>query len=138
MRPSTLSQAFERVAGGEPLSRALAEVLDEFYLQPDREGRSRVLADAPPPTGDARLDALAGGMAEYLAKGFDAEIPTWAGEPHRYLREPWYTVPEPRPGLIEFLVYSSPAELRSRNIFTESRPFRRASQALRSRLPVDG
>ena len=135
MRPSTLSQAFERVAAGGPLARALAEMLDEFYLQSDREGRSRVLADPPAPTGDPRLDALAGGMAEYLAKGFDADIPAWAGEPHRYLREPWFTVPDPKPGLIEFLVHSSPAELRSRNIFTESRPFRRASQR---RTPARG
>lgn len=128
MRPHTLSEAFDRIVAGEPLAKALAEVLDEFHLQWDRAGRSRVLADAPLPTGAPRLDALAGGMAEYLAKGFDAAIPAWAGEPHRYLKEPWFTVPTPRPGLIEFLVHSSPAELSSRNIFTESRPFRRASQ----------
>jgi hypothetical protein len=78
MRPHTLSKAFERVVAREPLAKALAEVLDEFYLQPDRAGRSRVLADPPTPTGDSRLDALAGGMAEYLAKGFDAAIPAWA------------------------------------------------------------
>jgi hypothetical protein len=109
----------------------LAEFLDFFYGLPDRRERSRALAQSPPLTGDARLDALAGAAAEYLAKSWGADIPEWCGEPERYLEEPWFTVDNPQPGMMEFLVHSSPAEFRSRNIFTEERPLRRASQAAR-------
>lgn len=49
----------------------------------------------------------------------------------RRLDEPWFTTPAPDPAMIEYLVHSSPAEFRSRNIFTEERPLRRASQRAR-------
>jgi hypothetical protein len=131
MRPNTLREAFDRVAGGEPPARPLAEFLDVFYGLRGRQQRLRALAEPPPLTGDARLDALAGAAAEYLAKSSSAYIPGWCGKPERYLKEPWFTVDDPQPGMIEFLVHSSPAEFRSRNIFTEERPLRRASQAAR-------
>lgn len=133
MRPNTLSEAYERVAHGESLAKALAELLDEFYLRPDCEGRSRVLHKEPALTGDTRLDAFAGGVAEYLAKQYGAGVPAWAGAPSRYLKEPWFTTEKPGPGINEFLWHCSPAEFRSRNIFTEARPLRRASQALAGR-----
>ena len=95
--------------------------------------QSKALADEPPLTGDARLDALAGAAAEYLAKKYRAEVPAWTRAPLRYLRDPWFTTEAPGPGINEFLWHSSPAEFRSRNIFTEARPFRRASQQLAAR-----
>ena len=48
--------------------------------------------------------------------------------PVRQLALPWFTTEQPGPGINEYLWHSSPAEFRWRNIFTESRPFRRASQ----------
>ena len=39
MRPATLAQAFERIAAGVPLEKALPEFLDEFYLAPSADTR---------------------------------------------------------------------------------------------------
>jgi hypothetical protein len=71
---------------------------------------------------------LAGATAEYLAKQYGAEVPTWASGKNRQLAEPWFTTEQPGPGINENLWHCSPAEFRWRNIFAESRPFRRASQ----------
>jgi hypothetical protein len=71
-------------------------------------------------------------MAEYLAKQYRlGRVPPWAGEPCRRLDEPWFTTSSEAPAMREYLAYASPAEFRSRNIFTEERPLRRA----RSHLP---
>ncbi len=83
-------------------------------------------------TGDARWDALAGAVAEYLARQYRlATVPAWAFEPRRYLDRPWHTSSAADDGMREYLTFASPAEFRSRNIFTEERPLRRA----RSHLP---
>jgi hypothetical protein len=128
VRPNTLFEAYERIIAGEPREKAFAEFLDTFYTLPDSASQSRALAEEPPLTGDARLDALAGAAASYLAKKYIAEIPDWVAKPVRYLREPWFTTEKPGPGINEFLWHSSPAEFRARNIFTEAQPLRRASQ----------
>src|SRR3546814_20262940 len=87
-----------------------------------------MLEDAPPLTGQARLDALLGAIAEYLAKQYELDpIPAWVSQPERVLRDPWFTTTLDAPGIKEFLAYSSPAEFKHRNIFTEARPLRRAS-----------
>lgn len=130
MRPSTLAEAYERLLAGETVERAYAGLLDTFYAAPTPAVRYACLADEPPLTGDARLDALAGAAAEYLAKLFRLPaVPPWTAGPARYLAEPWFTAGADSPALREFLVYVSPAEFRSRNIFTEERPLRRARSA---------
>lgn len=130
MRPATLCEAYERIVAGEPREKAFAEFLDTFYTLPDAAGRAAALAAEPPMTGDERLDALAGAAAEYLAKKYGNDAPAWAGDAKRYLGEPWFTTARPGPGINEYLWHTSPAEFRSRNIFTEGRPFRRASQRI--------
>ncbi|MFI0846237.1 hypothetical protein [Mesorhizobium sp. IMUNJ 23232] len=137
MRPATLSETYERIIAGESREKAFAEFLDTFYTLRNPERQSTALAVEPPLTGDARLDALAGAVASYLAKKYRARVPAWAGAPSRYLKEPWFTTEKPGPGINEFLWHSSPAEFRSRNIFTEARPLRRASQAQGQRRPDD-
>src|SRR5262249_33971227 len=68
MRPATLAQAYERIAADEPREAMLAEFLDTFYLAPSAERQLASISDEPRLTGDERLDALAGAIAEYLAK----------------------------------------------------------------------
>jgi hypothetical protein len=132
MRPSTLAEAIERIEAGEPQEIALAEFVDSFLLAPDDDARYAAIATAPRKSDNARLNALAGAMAEYLAKHYRLQrVPTWVSEPWRRLDDPWFTTSSLDPGMREYLSFTSPAEFRWRNIFTEERPLRRA----RSHLP---
>jgi hypothetical protein len=132
MRPNTLAEAVERVRLGEPRDMSLAEFVDTFLLAPDDDARYATIEAAPARSGDARLDALAGAMAEYLAKQYRLRrVPSWVSQPWRRLDEPWFTTSSSSPSMREYLSVVSPAEFRSRNIFTEERPLRRA----RSHLP---
>lgn len=127
MRPSTLAEAVERVRAGEPLDKAWPEFVDTFLAAGNAEARFVTLAREPELTGDVRLDVLAGATAEYLAKHFRlSRVPGWAAGPARRLEEPWFTTASESPAMREYLTYASPAEFRSRNIFTEERPLRRA------------
>lgn len=132
MRPNTLAEAVDRIVTGEETDFALAEFIDTFLMASDDRARLASLEDEPKLSGDRRLDALAGAIAEYLAKQYRlGHVPRWAGGPHRRLDEPWFTTSSNNPAMREYLAYTSPAEFRSRNIFTEERPLRRA----RSHLP---
>jgi hypothetical protein len=131
MRPATLAETYERIIAGDENGAALAEFLDTFYLAPTSERRIETLRQEPPLTGDARLDALAGAVAEYLSRQYKLpSIPAWAFGPVRYLERAWHTTPFDSAAMREYLSYASPAEFRSRNIFTEERPLRRARSGL--------
>jgi hypothetical protein len=132
MRPSTLSEAVERLRDADPLAAALAEFVDTFLLAADADARYATLEGEPEPTGDAQLDALAAAVAEYLAKQYRlGRVPGWVSDPKRRLDEPWFTTSSPHAQMREYLSVVSPAEFRAHNIFTEERPLRRA----RSHLP---
>jgi hypothetical protein len=138
MRPNTLSEAAERIAGGVPAWKAIGEFLDVFYGAASPDERLATIRDEPPLTGDDKLDAVIGAAAEYLAKLYRLpEVPDWVRGPKRVLAEPYFTTTSPSPGMREYLTFSSPAEFRWRNIFTEERPLRRArsDQALQAILP---
>ena len=127
MSPTTLAEAWRRILAGEPDDKMLVEFLDSFYLALSPSERLACIAEEPPPTGNPRLDALAGGVAEYLARQYRlAELPAWAFQPERYLARPWHTTPVQSPAMIEYLTWASPAEFKSRNIFTDEEPRRRA------------
>ena len=127
MRPNTLAEAIERIRAGEPQDIALAEFIDSFSLAPDAGARYASIEQEPKRTSDERLNALAGAMAEYLAKQYRLNrVPKWASQPWRRLDEPWFTTSSAEPAMREYLAFASPAEFRSRNIFTEERPLRRA------------
>jgi hypothetical protein len=132
MRPATLAEAYERIIAGDEHDMALSEFLDTFYLALTPGRRVEMLRRKPPLTGDAHLDALAGAVAEYLSRQYAlSTIPDWAFEPVRYLDRAWHTTPFESNAMREYLTYASPAEFRSRNIFTEERPIRRARSGLR-------
>jgi hypothetical protein len=132
MRPGTLAETYERILAGEPREKLLPEFLDTFYLAPTDEMRMKTLEDEPPLTGDSRLDALAGAIADYLSRRYLLpEPPEWAFKSQRFLNDPWHDSPFDSEAMREYLTFASPAEFRSRNIFTEERPLRRA----RSHLP---
>src|SRR5262245_22437159 len=111
MRPHTLAEAIERVRCGEPQDVPLAEFVDSFLTAPDDGARLAAIDAEPAPTGDARLDALVGAMAEYVAKQYKlGRVPQWASKPRRKLDEPWFTTSSPSPAMREYLSFASPAE----------------------------
>jgi hypothetical protein len=127
MRPATLAEAVQRIVDGAPQDVALPELLDTFYLAPTKTAQFAALSDRPPDSGDVRLDALVGAIAEYLARQYALpDIPEWTFEPARYLERAWHTTSLDGDAMREYLTFASPAEFRSRNIFTEERPLRRA------------
>ena len=126
MRPATIAEACHRAKNGQAWDRAIGDFLHAFYTAP-AERRSAMLQDEPPHMDDERLDALLGGIGEYLFKRWAPErAPPWIGNRDRYLSEPWFPGVGEDPGLREYMTFSSPAEFKSRNIMTESQPLRRA------------
>jgi hypothetical protein len=126
-RPATLFSVAERVAAGAPVEIAVPEFLDTFYTNDSVPDRIAMLADEPPPTGSDRHDALLAAIAEYLSRQHKLGVePGWASAPCRTLDRPWFTTSSDSDAMREYLVFSSPAEFRQRNIFTEAMPLRRA------------
>ena len=125
IRTFTLAAAYERIITGTSPDEALAEFLDAFDRASNVEMLSDALSDAPRLTGDARLDALAGAAADYLARRHRLlHIPPWAFESDRFLNSPWHTCPYSDHGMREYLTFASPGEFKSRNIFTDEQPLR--------------
>jgi hypothetical protein len=118
-----MNLALERFRAGKSLDDAFADFLDEFFILPTKELQEEFLSDEPSSSGDARLDALAGAVAEYLAKQHRlGKVPKWASDRSRYLEHAWHLCDYNDRGRREFLTFSSPAEFCSRNIFTVERP----------------
>jgi hypothetical protein len=127
MRPNTLADAVDRIAAGSSRDVVLAEFVDAFDLAKTDQDRYAALECEPKLTGDDRLDALIGAIAEYLAKQRRlGRVPHWVCDPARRLKTPWFTASAPSDAMREYLTFSSPGEFASRNIFTEERPLRRA------------
>ena len=57
-------------------------------------------------------------------------VPAWVFEPRRFLDRAWHVSSIDAPAMREYLTFSSPAEFRSRNIFTEERPLRRVRSVI--------
>ena len=127
MHPNTLADAVEAIQAGSARDVVLAEFVDTFDLAKTDEDRYASIEREPKLTGDRRLDALVGAIAEYLAKQRRlGRVPPWVCDPARRLDRPWFTAAAPSDAMREFLTFSSPAEFLSRNIFTDERPLRRA------------
>jgi hypothetical protein len=129
----TLARAIERIIAGEEAEGPLSDFVESFFALETNEERLALIAEEPPSTGQRRLDALAGALGEYMAKHFcRVNAPRWTIGPSRYLEHAWHVLifndGRSRPvlstdaGLREFLTFSSPAEFKSRNIFTEATP----------------
>jgi hypothetical protein len=138
MRPNTLAEAVIRIQAGEPRDQVLAEFVDTFDLAASDADRYAAIALEPALTGEARLDALVGAIAEYLAKQHRlGRVPSWVGGPARRLAEPWFTTASPSAAMREYLTFASPGEFASRNIFTEERPLRRPHGRPSSRISAE-
>src|SRR5260370_23251550 len=127
MRPDTLADAVESIQAGSAQDVVLAEFVDAFDLAKTDEDRYAAIEREPKLTGDVRLDALVGAIADYLAKQRRlGRVPRWVSGSARRLTSPWFTTTSPSDAMREYLTFASPAEFASRNIFTEERPLRPA------------
>jgi hypothetical protein len=91
MDTSLFAFALERVRAGSTLDQAFAEFLDAFFLTRNVDMQLAVRSEVPPLTGDPHLDALAGAVAEYLARQHRLpRVPDWAADRARYLDRPWH------------------------------------------------
>ena|SRR5580698_386705 len=127
MRPNTLAEAIERIQAGSAQDAVLAEFVDTFDSAKSDGDRYASIEAEPELTGNVKLDALVGAIADYLAKQRRlGRVPHWVSGPARRLSSPWFTTASPTDAMREYLTFASPAEFASRNIFTEERPLRRA------------
>ena len=110
-------------------SVSLDEFPDAFYTEVEAAQRQMMIDEVPARIGEERHDAYVGAVGEHLARRWGLEIPPWTGAPWREVAEPWF-VGRMGNGLSGLLLVESPIAFRSRRIFTEAEPLRRA------RMPV--
>ena len=96
MRPNTLAEAVDMVRSGAARDIILAEFVDTFDMAKTDSDRYASIEQEPRLTGDKRLDALVGAIAEYLAKQRRlGRVPHWVSDPARRLDSPWFTTESP-------------------------------------------
>jgi hypothetical protein len=102
MRPHTLAEAVETICGGATRDVVPAEFVDTFDLAKTDQERCASIEREPRLTGDDRLAALVGAVAEYLARRHRVgRVPPWAGNPARRLASAWFTTPSPAAAMRE-------------------------------------
>lgn len=116
-RLDDIAASARRIAAGEELWIAVRELVDAVTLCAELGDPSRLaalLAPEPPPTGDARADALLGGLAEHLAARHGAPVPRWSADPGRFLDRWWFPH---RRAFDALALRDAPAALRRRGVF---------------------
>lgn len=85
---------------------------------------ARAIANEPAPTGDARVDALLGAVAEHVAFHRDIEAPAWCSASTRFLHEAWF--PVDLPSVRVRALVSSPASFWRRGVYIDRSDLDRA------------
>jgi hypothetical protein len=116
-RPMTLAEVAERILAGADAGAEFKDFLHEFQVS----GGAEMLSVRPPLlTGKVehgtRLDAFLQALAVYLASKLNADPPEWT-HPVIVLPEPWFA--SPGGAIRNYLLISSPAPFRTRNLFID-------------------
>lgn len=112
----------DSTALGEAWRFGILQVLDDYERARRAGGTARaaaLFAEAPPPTGDCRVDAAQAALAEHLARRDGWTPPRWAFTDDRYA-QPWWFVS----GLVSWhatALVQSPAAFRKRGVFITDR-----------------
>jgi len=116
-RPTSLAELGARIREGADAGMELKDFLHEFQAS-----GSPVMLRNPPPTLAGRvargemLDAYLQALAVYLAAQLNADPPEWT-RPALQLPEPWFA--SPGMAIRNYLLLSSPAPFRARNLFID-------------------
>lgn len=124
-RPASLLEVAARASSRRELGYAVAEFLDQFYIERDRS----MLASEPPllaaQLNDGGVaDAYLAAVAVHLSRSIRAVPPLWTRDDVRYLRRPWFA--SPGACLRATLLLESPAAFRERNLFVSENALHRA------------
>jgi hypothetical protein len=116
-RPSSIKEVAEQIIGGYPAGMAVKDFLHEFQEGPSAER----LREAPAKLGEVvkdglMLDAFLQALAVYLSVKAGSEPPAWT-HATVCLKDPWFA--SPGPAIRNYLLMSSPAPFRSRNLFID-------------------
>lgn len=103
--------------------RLLFGFADDFRGS-SRSGQIALLANEPPPTGDARFDAALAGVAELFASEAGLAAPSWVNESGRFV-EPWWFVAS-RPAFHAYTLAHTPAVIARHGVFMAREVFDRA------------
>jgi hypothetical protein len=103
--------------------RLLFGFADDFRGS-SRPGQLALLAEEPPPTGDARFDAALAGVAEFFADEGAIPAPRWVDDPERFV-EPWWFVAS-RPAFHAYTLANTPAVFARHGVFMAREVFDRA------------
>lgn len=114
----------EDLAGGRESDavRLLFGFADDFRGS-SRPGRIALIAEDPPPTGDARFDAALAGLAELFAAEAGIAAPSWVNGPLRFV-EPWWFVSS-RPAFDAYILANTPAVFARHGVFIAREVFDR-------------
>jgi hypothetical protein len=116
-RSASLAEVAQRTLDGSRFGFEVKDFLHEFQDKPD----FAMLAPAPAKLtgriehGD-RWDAFLQALAVYLAARIDRDPPQWT-QPPLQLPDPWFA--SPGPAIRNYLLLSSPAPFRTRNLFVD-------------------
>jgi hypothetical protein len=116
-RPKTLNEVGLRILNGGDPGYEIKDFLHEFHYS----GNMAMLNETPPKlkgyvSDGERLGAFLQALAVYLATRLDCDPPEWT-RPQIQLPEPWFA--SPGDALRNYLLISSPAPFRSRNLFID-------------------
>ena len=116
-RPTTLAEVGARIAEGADAGMELKDFLHEVQLN----GSPAMLLQQPPTLAGRMekgeiLDAYFQAVAVYLAAKLDSDPPAWT-RPAIQLSEPWFA--SPGAAIRNYLLISSPAPFRARNLFID-------------------
>jgi hypothetical protein len=118
-----LREVVARTSATQPIDVHLREFLDEFYVEPSKAERQRMLEDEPAPTGNSRADAYLAAVAEHLAFRYGLDVPAWALSESRFLHTPHF--PAGLESLKAITLVESPTAFRRRLIFVDRDPLSR-------------
>lgn len=107
----------------EDFLSAVRDLLDELALVPESRIVARAIAEEPPLTGDARLDAYLGALAEHLAVSSGQPVPGWALRPERFLERFWFV--SATQAFRATAIAQAPAAFRRRGVFVPARSLQR-------------